>query len=121
MPRPEVASLKQYAVLWPFLRYDEKGEPVVSSPIEIRVRWLDAFSENANADEGTKTSSPTIEVDREIAIGGILWKGRLTEVSGSPSGLVMVIGSNSTPDIKGRFYARSVSTVRWKRNLPTIA
>jgi hypothetical protein len=59
-------------------------------------------------------------VDREIAIGSMLWKGDLENLPSPATAIYVVIAYSETPDIKGRVYERVVSVQRFKNSLPTV-
>lgn len=71
--------LKQYAVWWPLasVEYDDYGQPIPTSPVEIKVRWEDV-SEEFLDDKGTlQISRAKVYVDRDIKVGGVLMLGEL--------------------------------------------
>jgi hypothetical protein len=111
--------LKQYAVLYALSSYDEHGNPTLSAAAEISCRWEDGRREI------TTPAGQLVEVDAEvfvnqsIAVGSILWKGRLSE---SPtSNFKIVVAYSETPNTKVKHYDRSVYVARYGDTLPTLA
>lgn len=115
MPSPEVASLKQTAVLWTLNGYDRHGEPQRGSATEISARWESAKTA-AVGDKAEPIAKPiTVYVDRDIEIGSTLWLGELADVPAGTADLTnlfIVTGFNKMPDIRGRVFTRSVTAMR---------
>ena len=120
MPRIEIRNLAQYAVLWIIYTKGNYGEYTVSSPIEISVRWEEMRSITGDPQNTVESNVPEVFIDREILIGSILWKGRLTDLPDTPTKLYKVTEYDCTPDIKGRVYQRSVTLTRYREALPTV-
>lgn len=121
MPNVEVMNLLQKAVLWERSAVDRYGEPTVSDPVEIDVRWEEGLQETIDAEGTPVAASGTVDVDQDIPVGSILWLGELADLPDPvTSGLVEVVSSDKVPDIKGRVYARSVTVRKWRASLPTI-
>lgn len=123
MPSLEVEGLRQKAVLWPLAAYDKHGDQKVNSPVEIDARWESGLREQINDNDRPIAINATIMVDRDIAIGSLLWLGELDELpdSGSPTGLVEVVNFDKIPDTKARKFQRTVTVKKWKQDLPDIA
>lgn len=121
MPPLETTDRKQYAVLWEFTGQDSYGQPVVMQPVELLVRWLDKITQVADPTGNTVQSNAQIITGRSIALQSILWKGRLRDLPSPPyTGLHLLIGDNTTPDIKNRNQRFEYSLMRWKQQLPTV-
>ncbi len=116
------ADRPHYAVYWPFMRYDRFGQPVVvtnPNAIELRVRWNDVFKQIVDPKGNIISIDAQIVVDRDIPVGSVLWRGRLTDVVesgvggiGLPTDYRAVIGFNGTSDLKGRDTFREVFASR---------
>lgn len=120
MPALETRDRKQWAVYWEYVGQDSFGLPVVSDGVEIRVRWNDKVTQVIDPSGNTVQSSAQIITDRTLPIQSILRKGRLAEVTGPPySGLHIVIGDNTTPDLKNRNNRYEFSMMRYSQQLPT--
>jgi hypothetical protein len=117
----ETKCLKQKAVLWALSDYDRYGEPTVSAPIEISVRWEQNLSQSIDDNATPIAVNGTIFVDRVIPEGSILRLGN--KVSLPPTvttGLMEVVSTTDIPDLKGRVNQRTVTTRKWRGSLPTI-
>lgn len=123
MPQLEVVDFIHWAVLWTITGRDRYAKPVLADPIEIRCRWIATKKERVDAQGNTVAIDAQVYVGRDIAIGSLMWKGRLTElgVGQVPASDVMqVITFPKTPDLKGRNYRRMVNVMRYSDALPTV-
>lgn len=115
MPPLETKDLKQYAVLWPFVGYDDYAKPVHNSPIELTppagVRWLTKRRMMTDAQGNVIALDATAVVARKIDPDSLIWLGRLAEWYGTGSGgdpatlgneLMIVKIYNEAPDLKHR-------------------
>lgn len=123
MPTPEVAYLRQKAVLWPARFYDDYGQPKIDSSVEIKVRWITKRSETLDPQGNTVQLDATVVVDRDIAIGSTMWLGKLADWYGTGSGgdaseVMQVVTFAKTPDLKGRAIRREVGLMRFRDSLP---
>lgn len=117
----ETASLNQKAVLWQRTSFDRNGEPRVSAPVEIKARWEEGLLESIDEEATPIAINGTVDVDRDIKSGSIMWLGKLRDLpSPVTEGLVQVVGFEKIPDIKGRVFARSVTVKKWRNKLPTV-
>lgn len=123
MPQLEVVDFIHYAVLWIITGRDRYVKPVLSSPVEIRCRWISTKKERVDAQGNTITIDAQVYVGRDILIGSLMWLGRLADlgVGQVPSSDVMqVVGFPKTPDLKGRNYRRMVNLMRYTDTLPSV-
>lgn len=122
MSKVESGSRYQDAVLWAFAGYSANGEPKVSSPVDIVVRWEQGFSTSIGADGTPITFDGTVFVDQDVNVHGILLLG--TTVANLPSpvtgDLMEVIRRDKIPDIKGRANQRTLDLKRWRKTLPRV-
>lgn len=108
MPPLETAWRYQTAVLWSATgAYDTYGQPAVSDPVEVSVRWTDRRSE-ANLSNGeTITLDATVVSGAEVPVHSRMWLGTLEDWDSTGSDTddtrVMRVATVSvTPDIKNR-------------------
>jgi hypothetical protein len=71
--------LKQTAVYWAPDGTDEYGQPTVASPVELDVRWEDTVEGVVNEEGSTVLSKSKVMVSADVAIGGMLWLGSLSD------------------------------------------
>lgn len=114
---------RQYAVLWANNGYDSYGQPDVSSPIELRVRWEATLKQITKPDGSPLNIDATVIVDREIAVGSYMWLGRLNQLEGTAGiaeiNVMEVISCIPVPDLKNRVTHRKVLLMRsGNRDLP---
>jgi len=71
--------LKQKAVYWELssVEFDNYGQPIPSTPIEIDVRWEDVSEEFLDANGTMQLSKAKVYVDRDVELGGVLMLGEL--------------------------------------------
>ena len=76
---------KQDAVYWPpsSERFDEYGRPIVSDPVQLKVRWEDKAEEFIDAQGTKQVSSAKVIVGEDLEIGGLLMLGTLSDVDSS--------------------------------------
>jgi hypothetical protein len=72
---------KRYAVYWAPVGTDEEGQPSFEGPVEIRCRWENHIIEFRDYRGRTTVSRALVYVDRPLLCGGILWRGRLADVT----------------------------------------
>lgn len=120
MPALEVSDLKQKAVLWANNGLDDYGQPKVSAPVEINVRWVWSKELNETPTESGEVIVGEVAVDRVIEAESILWLGTLASLPATKTDLCKVVGYRETPDVKGRNPRRSVTIVKFNDTLPAI-
>lgn len=120
MPSIEKSSRRQFAVLWPSPvngQYDGYGNAVVDEPVQLKVRWEDGKGEG-------NARSAIVDVDREIAKGSTMWKGKLEDLPTAPdkpTNLMSVAQYGEIPDVKGKRPKRTVKLVLLGSQLPEEA
>jgi len=70
---------KQKAVYWSLTStgFDDYGQPIPSTPIEIKCRWEDVSEEFLDGNGTVQLSRARVYVDRDVEIGGVLMLGEL--------------------------------------------
>lgn len=123
MPTLETSSLHQKAVLWTASGLDDESVVTLNAKIEIDIRTEKRRKESTDAQANPIATVLTVWVDREIAIGSILWIGTLEAWNAlSPkSNLKQVIMYEEIPDIKGREIERIVTLQKFGDTLPALA
>ena len=61
--------------------FDDFGQPIVSSPFEISVRWEDRIEEFLDAEGTRQLSNAVVYVDQDVELGGILMLGELNDIT----------------------------------------
>jgi len=71
--------LKQVAVYWKLssLEFDNYGQPIPTTPVEIKCRWEDVSEEFLDANGTIQLSNARVYVDRDVEVGGVLMLGEL--------------------------------------------
>lgn len=114
----ETADLHQKAVLCSRVGRDRYGNPLLDDPVEIDTRWEKTHKESIDPNGQPVLISEQVVVDREIAIGSILWLGELSSFGTPYTNLREVVEYRETPDIKGVYYRRVVGLRNWSNHLP---
>ena len=125
MPNIESSCRFQKAVWWAMTgtAYDNYGEPLVSDPVEIDVRWENVRKDILDPQGNTVEVDAVVVVDRDMSVGDILWLGTLYDLPGTSETPTLdireVVSFSSIPDLKGRYYRRVVMLKRLSDELPT--
>lgn len=121
MPLPlETMDRTQKAVLWAkSTTVDDYGQPTVSSPVEITVRWNTQQADALDSQGRPITLDASVVVDREIEIGSQMWEGELADWLGTGSGgtdseVMEVVTYSEAKDLKGRYTRREVGLKRFR-------
>lgn len=119
MPLPlEYSDRPHWALMWPVTdEIDEQGQRVVDDAYQIlRVRWEERIVEETGQAGTTRSRQATVIVDRDIAPGSRMWKGKEVDWLGTGSGdegsrdseLMEVMYANDYTDLRGRLVKRTV-------------
>lgn len=81
MPSLVKRVLREKAVYWPPLAPDRAGQPRSGTPVEIRCKWNERFEQRADSQVSFqgRLAKSRILVDQQLAVGGHLLFGELTE------------------------------------------
>jgi hypothetical protein len=126
MPDPDLGYQERttYVVIWDRDGEDDFGQPRVSdTPVEHLVRWKDVTREVAGPNDSKIAIDVELVLNRDVAPGAAVWRGRLEDLSGTdpqpPDTIKRVVTFNKTPDAKGRAFRRTATLARLKDTLPT--
>ena len=61
--------------------YDDYGQPMYATPVEIDCRWEDVAEEYVATDGTRQVSRSKVYLDRDVKNGGVLWLGKLADVT----------------------------------------
>jgi hypothetical protein len=75
---------RQWAVYWEYSHKDRNGKDVFLDPIAVKVRWEDKAEQDFLPTGEEIMVKSTVYVDREMALGGILWLGLLVDLPSYP-------------------------------------
>lgn len=117
----ETKDLNQKAVLWTVGGVDSYSRPKLNTAIEIPVRWVDKKTERLDEKGNVVGADSVVIVDRQIAIGSIIWKGELVDLpspTSSITNLYEVMDTRESPDIKGRYFRRTIIITKYGSSLP---
>lgn len=111
---------KQKAVYWAFSDFGTDGEPNVSIPVELDVRWEHGLSQEINPNTTPVAVDATVWVDRSIAVHSVMYKGSLEDLPDTPDEIWEVVGYAEIPDVSGRRPERAVFVRKFADSLPTV-
>jgi hypothetical protein len=123
MPPIETMDRHQTATLWEKAGDNVHGEPLVEAPEEISVRWEDRAGQARDPENNLIALDARVVLDREVAVGSILWPGELAGWTGTGTGdpeaeLYQVVTLRTTPDLKARHTRRVAGLQRFRGRLP---
>ena len=122
MPAFETMDLVHTAVYWEATGVDDYNNPTILSNvgIEIPCRWTEGLAETLDAKGNVIAADASVVVDRELAIGSVMWLGKLVDLPDPPTDLKYIKFRKATSDIKGRNTRRTVLLMKYSDTLPTV-
>lgn len=124
MPAPEHDNRRQKAVLWTRKGVNRQGQVTLNDPDEIMVRWKWVKREMVDRQGNTVAIDAEVVTVADVLIGSVMWLGELDDLPGTAlmpeQDTMMVITAPTTPDIKGRFKARTLMLMRIKDTMPEV-
>lgn len=124
MPPLETMDRHQDAVLWAATgAANHYGEPLVGSPVDITVRWVNQQREMLDPQGNTVAVDATVVAAQEIPIGSVMAEGTLADWLGTgsgeePSGRMQVKAESWALDLKGRITRREYGLMRFRDSMP---
>lgn len=122
MPALEIVGLVHTAVLYVKTGTDEQVEETFATPVQIKCRWTDDFSETQNPTSKVQSYDGKVATAIDLVIGSVIVKGTLKSgVVTRDSEIMQIIRAHTRDDIKGKpiFKRREYDMVRWKGTLPS--
>lgn len=113
MPRPESGSRTQNAVLLEANGIDNDGRTTYAAATIVIVRYAKKIREAGDGTSDPQTGQGEVIVGDYIPVGSLLWIGDYADFDiDNPGTLLRVVAYNEVPDIKGRYYHRTVTIER---------
>jgi len=119
MVTQEESFCNQKAVVWKQTGTDNYGNPTVTSPTQILIRFDKQQGETLDTNSQVLKTVATIVLKEDIANGGIIWLGHIDDLPASPTPLYEVIDFSKIVDVKGRHPRRVAKAIRFNGVLPT--
>ena len=117
----ETMSRRQKATLWAAgTESTSIGRKKVLPSVEISVRWEDKEQDALNAEGETIRVDSLVVVDRDVAVGSLMWLGEKADWTTSAGNLREVLSFSKVPNIKGTRFRRTVGLIRYSDDLPPI-
>ena len=110
--------LKQWAVYWPKgseesggVDFDAYGRPVWGTAYEIKCRWEECLEEIIDPNMIRRMSSAQVYLASDVYAGGVLWLGRLANVTDASNpknndGAFEVVKFEKIPTLKATQWVR---------------
>lgn len=125
MPPFEDMDRHDPVVYWSKAGVDRYNRPQLASPVELAVRWIDEQREVPQPNGTTATSTVTITLGQDVALGDIFWKGGLADLPGTAqtpeADAMQVVGRRVVPDIKRRNVSYMAFLMKYADTLPELA
>lgn len=138
MPAPESSDRYQKGLLWRKGRNDRYGEPILSGPEEVKVRYEERQGRMIDPTGNTIALDGKLWPNDDLPLGSLFWpaedQGCNSEsaldqwygVTGSGSAgnatkLYELMTVAKTPDVKGRFYTREYGMRYFRDTLPVVS
>lgn len=121
MPAVEGEGRYHKTVLWVKTGDGPTGEPVVADPIQIMARWEQGRRYGVDPLGRVIMADHVVTVDREIPVGSLLWKGELTNVTGTAvltPPIFQVQRTDIVPDVDCRAVEHTVGVTRFRNTVP---
>lgn len=117
----ESTSRRQDATLWAAgTESTSTGRKKVLANTAIKVRWEDREQDALNAVGETIRVDALAVVNRDIAIGSLMWLGKRANWTATTGDLKEVVTFSKVPNLKGTRFRRTVGLVRYSDDLPPI-
>ena len=125
MPTLEEMDRHQDALYWPTTGTDQYGQPShdfsAGAVVCLKVRWVGKRGLSSDAQGNPITIDATVVSNRALTVGSLMWLGKLTDTPGTSetpeSDLMIIVGHNTTTDVKNRFTRRETLLQRFKNTL----
>lgn len=118
MPPIETSDLHQDAALWAHSQqFDNRGNPKVADPVDIKCRWEWGRQEAVDPHGNTIAIEATVVVAQEVNIGSAMVEGTVAGLTGDETKMY-VQTSAKIPDIKNRNQRRVLGLNRLSDTVP---
>lgn len=108
------------AVYWAPSTPNMYGEPTVSTPVELDVRWEKGVAQEIMPQTNPKAVDATLWIKQEVETGGMIWIGALMDLPSPATNVLEIVEVETVPDIKGRAYERRALLRKYANSLPTV-
>jgi hypothetical protein len=115
MPAFETMDRYSNAVYWPTTGNDAYGQPVLGTPVDIKVRWNGKQRQVLDPNGNIVSFDAEAVVNQNMNIGDRLWKGKKADLPGDlipTSDWMHVKTFDDMDDLKKRVLRRTVLLMR---------
>lgn len=117
----ESTSRRQDATLWAAgTESTSIGRKKVLANIAVKVRWEDREQDALDASGETIRVDALAVVDRDVAIGSLMWLGKRANWTAATGDLKEVVTFSKVPNLKGTRFRRVVGLIRYSEDLPPV-
>ena len=100
--------------------FDAYGKRTVSAAKGMRARWNQRKREGYDVAGHLITIEGDLVVGQDVPIGSIVWLGDVDDYTATSGDLMVVVGFDSTPDLKARWNFRIAQLARYGEAQPTV-
>lgn len=123
MPPLEEMDRHDDAVYYRYLGEDRYGRPRLTSPVDLKVRWIDGKADMLDPMGNLVAVEAVVVLDRVVYPGDIFRKGTIALGVGTGTALddddvMMVRIYNGVPSLCGRYDYRSAGLVKYGSRVP---
>lgn len=128
MPIPlEYMDLTEKMVYWAVVAHDREGFPLLSSPVELSVRW-EEFQREMLSPTGERMSvDVTIATTQNLVMNSLVWEGSLEDLADivgtsyiPESGIYEVVNKARAKSLQGEVTRYEFGISRYKDTLPRV-
>lgn len=118
----ETDDLVAWAVVWPVnpdARADEYGKQRIGAPTEVAANWTGKVRRKSLGPQSdAESGSATVYVACKVAVGSIMWEGKLKDLPPKGRELFEVSDYSYMDDVKHRERRHWVTVAKFKGELP---
>lgn len=123
MPPLETYDLHQDAIYWEKLGDNRFGEPRLDSPVDLKVRWINARADLMGPEGNNISVDATVITNQDVVIGSIMRQGTIDDYTGTGTALDVdevytVAAFAKIPSLNNKYYYRSVGLVKYGSRIP---
>lgn len=121
MPHVTKRYRKKPIVMWRFAgRYDDYGNPMIYSPVQIYGRWENVDREVRSVDGSVVACDALVYVTATIPAQSIFWRGLLEDLPAEPAPLFLVQEFNETPSLDDKHVDRYCFMLAYSNRIPIV-
>ncbi len=125
MPAPiEHQGMVNVAVVWPIVRHDRDGFPLVATPDQVCCRWEEKNIQMVDPEGERIQVDVILAVAESLAMGSLVWEGCRDDLpdSGIPTrDIYEIVARDRGDSIDGRFRRHEYGLKRYKDQIKLVS